>query len=262
MPSDKPKYQFGPFELDSAEGILARNGSRVKLQDLPCRLLIMLVERSGEIVSRDEIRQGIWLADTFLEFDNSLGVAIRKIREALGDNPETPRYLETIPRRGYRFSAPVTKLDSPRNGSSSLDSVAAAREEIRGAARNNGRKMVVGAVVLVLTAMIGSGLYRLMRHKKAPAPPYQSIRMTRLTNTGKSRMASISPDGKYVVHVIREGGKQSLWVRQVATANDGQIVAAAEAQYFGMTFSPDGDHIYYVAARKNESTAGAYPVPV
>jgi hypothetical protein len=68
--------------------------------------------------------------------------------------------------------------------------------------------MVIGVVVLVVTATIGSALYRFVRHKKGPPPPYQSIRMTRLTNTGKSRMASISPDGKYMVHVIEDGGKQ------------------------------------------------------
>jgi Tol biopolymer transport system component/DNA-binding winged helix-turn-helix (wHTH) protein len=262
LPSDKPKYQFGPFELDAAEGTLARNGNRVKLQDLPCRLLIMLVERPGEVVSRDEIRQRIWSADTFLEFDNSLGVAIRKVRDALGDNPETPRYLETVPRRGYRFSAPVTTLNGAGSRSSSLDSVSAAREETQGASWNDRKKIVIGAVVLVVTATIGSAIYRFMWHKEAPAPPYQSIRMTRLTNTGKSRMASISPDGKYVVHVIEDGGKQSLWVRQAATANNVQIVAPAEVQYFGMTFSPDGNYIYYVAAPKSASKAVAYQLPV
>jgi eukaryotic-like serine/threonine-protein kinase len=262
VPSDNPKYQFGPFELDAAEGTLARNGSRVKLQDLPCRLLILLVERPGEVVSRDEIRQRIWSADTFLEFDNSLGVAIRKVRDALGDNPETPRYLETVPRRGYRFAAPVTILNAPGTSSSSLDSVSAAREETRGATRNNRKRIVIGAVVLVVTATIGSALYRFVGHKKAAPPPYLSIRMTRLTNTGKSRMASISPDGKYVVHLIEDGAQQSLWVRQVATANNVQIVAPADVQYFGMTFSPDGNYIYYVAARKNESKAMAYQVPV
>jgi DNA-binding winged helix-turn-helix (wHTH) protein len=118
VPSDSPRYQFGPFELDAAEGTLARNGSRVKLQDLPCRLLIMLVERPGEVVSRDEIRQRIWSADTFLEFDNSLGVAIRKVRGALGDDRKI-RYLETVPRRGYRFSAPVTTLNGPKGRNSS-----------------------------------------------------------------------------------------------------------------------------------------------
>ena len=262
MPSGKPKYQFGPFELDAAEGTLARNGNRVRLQDLPCRLLILLVERPGEIVSRDEIRQRIWSADTFLDFDKSLGVAIRKVRYALGDNPQTPRYLETVPRRGYRFSAPVTTLSDPESPSASSHSVSSVREETRRASRSNGKKIVIGAAVLVVTAAIGFTIFRFMRHKKDLPLPYQSIRMTRLTNTGKSRMASISPDGKYVVHVIEDGGKQSLWVRQVANANNVLIVAPAEVEYFGMTFSPDGNYIYYVAAPKSASRAAAYQVPV
>ncbi|HEY1657001.1 MAG TPA: winged helix-turn-helix domain-containing protein [Candidatus Sulfotelmatobacter sp.] len=258
--STKPKYRFGPFELDAIEGSLARNGSRVKLQDLPCRLLIMLVERPGEIVTREELRKTIWSGDTFVEFDNSLGVAIRKIRDALGDNPETPRYLETIPRRGYRFSAPVTTVNGSGSLNSSLDPVSTAPEETPEASLSRKRNILIGSLVLVVAVTIGSALYRFVRHKKNP--PYQSIRMTWLTSTGQSRMASISPDGKYVVHVIEDGAKQSLWVRQVATANNVQIVAPAEVQYFGMTFSPDGNFIYYVAARKNESQAMAYRVPV
>jgi DNA-binding winged helix-turn-helix (wHTH) protein/tetratricopeptide (TPR) repeat protein len=102
------RYRFGPFELDPTAGRLARNGATVKLQDLPYRLLVMLVERPGEIVTREEVRQCLWPENTFVEFDNSLGVAIRKVRDSLGDDAEAPRYVETIPRRGYRFLAPVT----------------------------------------------------------------------------------------------------------------------------------------------------------
>jgi DNA-binding winged helix-turn-helix (wHTH) protein/tetratricopeptide (TPR) repeat protein len=102
------RYRFGPFELDPEEGTLARNGIRVKLQDLPYRLLLMLVERAGEIVTREEVRQRLWPENTFVEFDNSLGVAIRKVRESLNDHAEAPHYVATIPRRGYRFVAPVT----------------------------------------------------------------------------------------------------------------------------------------------------------
>jgi len=105
------KYRFGPFELDPREGILSRNGNRVKLQDLPYRLLVMLVERGGDVVSRDEVRQRLWPENTFVEFDNSLGVAIRKVRDSLGDNADVPHYVETIPRRGYRFIAPVLTDD-------------------------------------------------------------------------------------------------------------------------------------------------------
>ena len=101
------RYRFGPFELDPEEGTLARNGIRVRIQDLPYRLLLMLVERAGEIVTREEVRQRLWPENTFVEFDNSLGVAIRKVRESLNDNAEAPHYVATVPRRGYRFVAPV-----------------------------------------------------------------------------------------------------------------------------------------------------------
>lgn len=108
VPAKVTRYRFGPFELDPEEGTLARNGIRVKLQDLPYRLLLMLVERPGEIVTREEVRQRLWPENTFVEFDNSLGVAIRKVRESLNDNAEAPHYVATLPRRGYRFVAPVT----------------------------------------------------------------------------------------------------------------------------------------------------------
>ncbi len=115
MPGLAPKgtrYRFGPFELDTSEESLSRNGTRVKVQDLPYRLLVMLLERPGEIVTREEVRQRLWPENTFVEFDNSLGVAIRKVRDALNDDAEVPRYVETVPRRGYRFVAPVTVLGS------------------------------------------------------------------------------------------------------------------------------------------------------
>jgi DNA-binding winged helix-turn-helix (wHTH) protein/tetratricopeptide (TPR) repeat protein len=107
------RYRFGPFELDSSSGTLSRNGNRVKLQDLPCRLLVLLLERPGEIVTREELRNHLWSENTFVEFDKSVGVAIRKIRESLRDDAETPRYVETIPRRGFRFIAPVSIDGSP-----------------------------------------------------------------------------------------------------------------------------------------------------
>ncbi len=101
-------YHFGLFALDAAAGSLTRNGIRVKLQDQPLQLLTLLLERSAETVSREEIRQRLWQGNTFVDFDKSLGVAILKVREALGDSASNPRFLETVPRRGYRFIAPVS----------------------------------------------------------------------------------------------------------------------------------------------------------
>ena len=97
------RYRFGSFELDPAEGSLSRNGNRVKLQDLPVRLLVLLVEHPGEIVTRDEVRRRLWPGDTFVEFDNSLGVAVRKLREALRDTPITRVLSKPFPGKATGF---------------------------------------------------------------------------------------------------------------------------------------------------------------
>ena len=101
------EYRFGLFVLAPASGALTRNGTRVKLQDQPLRLLTLLVQRPGQIVSREEIQRNLWPENTFIEFDKSLGVAVAKVREALADDASNPRFIETVPRRGYRFIAPV-----------------------------------------------------------------------------------------------------------------------------------------------------------
>jgi len=129
---------------------------------------------------------------------------------------------------------------------------------------NGNRKLLVVSLAIVLALGAGFGVYKMIagQARKPAAAAFQSIHLTRLTNTGKSRMAAISPDGKYVVHVIEDAGKQSLWVRQVTTANNVQIVPPAETTYFGMTFSADGNYVYYVTAAKNESQALLFQVPV
>ncbi len=104
------RYRFPPFEADPVEGALWRRGNRVKLQDLPFRLLLMLLERPGEVVGREEVRQRMWPDGAYGDFDSSLSVAVRKIREALRDSPNHPLFIETIPKRGYRFIGQVEKV--------------------------------------------------------------------------------------------------------------------------------------------------------
>lgn len=115
-------FRFGLFEADSARNTLTRNGVRVKLQDQPFRVLLLLLERPGDIVSRDELRQRLWSEGTYVDFDGSLNVILKKLRAALDDDSENPRFIETIPRRGYRFIAPVTV--EPKAPATSLDSAA------------------------------------------------------------------------------------------------------------------------------------------
>src|SRR5713101_1458145 len=99
--------RFGVFEFDLRVGELRKHGIRIKLQEQPFQILAMLLERSGEMVSREELRQKLWPGDTFVDFDHGLNNAINRLREALNDSAESPRYIETLPRRGYRFISQV-----------------------------------------------------------------------------------------------------------------------------------------------------------
>src|SRR3984893_3693470 len=99
--------RFGAFEVDLREGELRKSGLRIRLQEQPFQVLVILLERPGKIVNREELRQRLWPSDTFVDFDHSLNSAVKKLREALGDQPDNPRFVETLHRRGYRFVAPV-----------------------------------------------------------------------------------------------------------------------------------------------------------
>jgi DNA-binding winged helix-turn-helix (wHTH) protein len=102
-----PLIRFGTFQLDTGAGQLLKNGRVVRLKPQPLRLLQQLLSRPGELVTRDEIRDLLWGTDTFVDFEQGMNTAVRQIREALGDDAETPIFVETVPKRGYRFIAPV-----------------------------------------------------------------------------------------------------------------------------------------------------------
>src|SRR5580658_5023798 len=107
------KMRFGAFEVDLRSGELYKHGIRLKLQDQPFQVLAILLEHSGDVVTREELREKLWPADTFVDFDAGLNSAIKKLRDVLADSAEEPRYIETLPRRGYRFIAHVENGDLP-----------------------------------------------------------------------------------------------------------------------------------------------------
>ena len=111
---DRASIRFGAFELDLQAGVLRKNGIRIRCQEQPLQVLAALAERPGELVTREELRRRVWPEDTFVDFDHALNTAIKKIRAALNDDADSPRYIETVPRRGYRLMAPVEQeLASP-----------------------------------------------------------------------------------------------------------------------------------------------------
>src|SRR5690349_21193413 len=106
--SSIPVVHFGAFEVDLRSRELRKRGVKIKLQEQPFQILAMLLEHAGEMVARDELHQKLWPADTFVDFDHGLNNAINRLREALSDSAERPLYIETLPRRGYRFIAPIS----------------------------------------------------------------------------------------------------------------------------------------------------------
>jgi DNA-binding winged helix-turn-helix (wHTH) protein len=101
---EKQTYRFGTFELDTQCGQLRRDGVGLKLQGQPVQILEILLEHPGRLVTREELRKRLWASDTFVDFDHSLNTAIKKLRQAVGDEADTPRYVETLPRRGIGLS--------------------------------------------------------------------------------------------------------------------------------------------------------------
>jgi DNA-binding winged helix-turn-helix (wHTH) protein len=141
--------RFGTFEVDVRAGELRKQGVRIKLQEQPFHVLTVLLRRPGEVMTREELRSQNWPPDTFVDFDNSLNTAINKLREALGDSADNPRFIETLPRRGYRFIAPVTEVDGITRGTATGVSTRW---------RPSSWRFVVTAAIGVLVAVIAGGL--------------------------------------------------------------------------------------------------------
>jgi len=143
------RLRFGVFEVDLRSGELFKRGIKVRLQEQPFQVLAMLLERPGEVVSRDELRSRLWSADTFVDFDHGVNKAVNRIREALGDSASSPRFIETVTRRGYRFIGDVVVLEEP-----SADRQAAGPPEVSEPGGTPGVRRWAASQVLVVTALV------------------------------------------------------------------------------------------------------------
>src|SRR6516165_5813425 len=164
--------RFATFEVDLPAGRLCRNGLRVRLQDQPFQVLAMLLERPGEVVTREELRARLWPSDTLVDFDHGLNAAVKRLRDALGDSAENPRYIETLPRHGYRFIAPT------------------APDAIRPKTTDSGPRRwglpLAGATVLMIAValfvMDGGGLRSKVLPRFAAVPQIRSLAVLPLKN--------------------------------------------------------------------------------
>ena len=167
-----PVVRFGSFEIDVDAGELRHKGVKIKIQEQPFRILLALLERSGEVVTRDDLRERLWASDTFVDFEHSLNAAIKKLRQALGDDADSPRFIETIPKRGYRFIAPVGAA-APRLASILPTPGPPLSQEAvlqPAAATRLGRIALITGIVAILLAIAGAWFWRgVMLTRPAPA---------------------------------------------------------------------------------------------
>ncbi len=250
--------EFGPFRLDRAERVLLRDGRPVPLTLKAFDVLLLLVESSGHIVEKDELMHRVW-AGSFVE-EGNLKVTVSMLRKALGEDQASIPYIETVPRRGYRFVAAVNAV--PADG---VELVMRERtresltieEETTTTERSRSLRLsyLLAGALLVMVAVV-AGFFFLRKPS-----PFSNIKLTRLTTTGKAGQAAISPDGKYVAHVTGDPGQQSIWLRHIATASDQEIAPSIGANYYSPVFTHDGSYIYYVRGSPNTQFV-LYRVPV
>src|ERR1019366_4444847 len=170
--------QFGAFELKTGTGEIRKHGTRIRLQGRPLHLLQALVERPGGVVTREELRDRLWAADTFVDFESGLNTAVNRLRLALGDSADRPRYVETLARSGYRFMAPVSESYPPpveENDVPAAPLLPPANEVPRRSSR--GWRLAAATAGLAVFA----GLLLVVRQKPAPQPTFHQVTFRRTT---------------------------------------------------------------------------------
>ena len=257
--------RFGEFELNAASGELRKGDTLLKIHPQPFRVLLLLAERSGQIVSREEIRRSVWGDNTYVDFDGGINFCIRQIREVLADDAENPRYLQTIPRRGYRFIASTTIIPTrqihvvPATGAGTvvelrpeamrLDREASEKQPSEAAAKlavveepkgNNWRRLalLIGAAVVILAAVAFGWDRSRHRGSESRVAPNE-IQLTANPPEDYVTIAAISPDGKYVAYV----DQIALLVRSVESGEVRTVALPADflaAQIWEVRWFPEG----------------------
>lgn len=251
--------RFGLFELDLKAGQLSRNGTKLRLPQQPLQLLAMLLERPGEILTRDELRQRLWPSDVFVDFDHGLNKSIQKLRDALGDSASSPRYIETIPRVGYRFIAPVRNGARPLEPEVAIkiDRPAPAPAAPAQAGKQRARWWMLVAGVCAVLGVIGTAVYLSSR----PHPVV--IKYTQLTDfTDSASTPALSPDGHILAFIRGDSDFMSadqIYAKVLPDGEARQLTNDPRLKY-NLAFSPDGSQIAYTVIEN--PVFGTYTVSV
>ncbi len=266
-PPSPVRLKFGPFEVSALTGELRKSGVPVRVSGQPIQILLKLLTHPGEVVTREQLRADIWGDATFVDFEHGLNATISKLRRALGDSAENPRFIETVPGRGYRFvgslseATPKALEEAVRPAVNAPAPVSAQRPLALPDSQqlDNWRQWRWPAVAALLAVGAGAWWWRLSPAVSPPAPP--SWKLTRLTaDTGLSTSPALSADGKLVTYSSdREGaGRQDLYVQQVAGGGHPIRLTFDGAGNTTPDFSPDGGKLVF---RSSRDGGGIYEIP-
>jgi Tol biopolymer transport system component/DNA-binding winged helix-turn-helix (wHTH) protein len=246
--------RFGVFDaaLDAEE--LRKSGIRIRIPAQSFRILALLLHRPGQVVTREALRKELWPADTFVDFDRCLNTAVNRLREALGDSADNPRYIQTLPRRGYRFVAPVEKSDvapSQDGERSTLGRLA----ETKPSRRN--RRLWVAVTTLIALAIVAT-IWAFSRSASAPIGPLRLVRTTGFPGTETT--PSLSVDGRQVAFAWdgQSHNNYDIYVQGIDTNKPRQLTSSP-AEDFAPSFSPDGKHIAFY--RRSGDSSAVYLIP-
>lgn len=247
MPLASNNFRFGSFSLDVRSAELRANGTKIKVPEQPFQVLSALLEHPGQVVTREELRQRLWPADTFVDFDHSLNAAVKRLREILGDSAETPRFVETLPRHGYRFIAPVEGPNQQANEQAILKHLPFGSALRKGWLR-------IGSVLLITVFGIGFWL-RVREHPVAPLSSGEAIPVA--VYHGDAGEPALSPDGERIAFVAGEG---SDWGIHTALVGGEKAVRLTNnpGDHFP-AWSPDSRQIAF--NRFSDEGLGIYTIP-
>jgi Tol biopolymer transport system component/DNA-binding winged helix-turn-helix (wHTH) protein len=259
----KQFYDFANFHLDVSEKVLLRDGVPVPLAPKVFDTLCILTENAGQLIEKDELMRKIW-SDRFVE-EGNLAFNIKVLRKALGDDAAHPRFIETVPRRGYRFIAKVNKTFAAIKAPASENTDSLTKSDFSARQSKSFRiPLAVGAGFLLVVVALGVWIVR-SQFFSVTAPvlsaPFAS---EKLSTNGKVFHAVFSPDGKNMVYTNGGGNeKQSVWLRQLETGNNVEIIAPSDNIYGGLAFSPDGNFLYFSRKMRNpEGPLNIYRIPI
>lgn len=252
QPNAASRLAFGPFEYDEVSGTLVKYGTRVRLQGKPLQILLLLISQPGRVISRDDLKYALWQGTTFVDFEQGLNSAVNKLRQTLGDSADQPRYVETLPGRGYRFIAPVR----PASTKAVLDTPAPAL--VRTIKPHPGRQRTTWRLVLAAVALAGVvfGGYWLTKHAARPVETPHTMRFAVVPPSGfalegaASRQSfALSPDGDRLAFTAMDsGGAFSVFLRDFDSLQP-QLLPGSEGAHT-VFWSPDSQSLYFTAQGK------------